>query len=267
VACESDKLLLHAYLDGELDLVRSLQMEEHLKSCADCSLDVRQHRTLRAALQTPGLYQRAPQSLREKVLAAGRESGGASGSEALHRAAVLRSARRRPVLEWLAVAASIAVVVFVGLRLVPGLRNGRPSDLFAEEIVASHIRSLQAGHLYDVESTDQHTVKPWFDGKLDFSPPVRDMAAQGFPLLGGRLDYIGSRAVAALVYQRRKHIINVFVWPESSGDAANAEGFERQEIRNGYNLIEWRNGEMHFAAVSDVNADDLKQFIQLLRSP
>jgi anti-sigma factor RsiW len=180
---------------------------------------------------------------------------------------MLRSARRRPVLEWLAVAASIAVVVFVGLRLVPGLRNERQTDLFTQEIVASHIRSLQPGHLYDVESTDQHTVKPWFDGKLDFSPPVRDMADQGFPLVGGRLDYIGSRAVAALVYQRRKHIINVFVWPESSGDAANAEGFERQETRNGYNLIEWRKGEMHFAAVSDVNTDDLKQFIQLLQKP
>ena len=171
------------------------------------------------------------------------------------------------MLEWLAVAASIAVVVFVGLRLVPRPGNERQTDLFAQELVASHIRSLQPGHLYDVESTDQHTVKPWFDGKLDFSPPVRDMADQGFPLVGGRLDYIGDRAVAALVYQRRKHIINVFVWPESSGDVANAKEFERQEIRNGYNLIEWRATEMHFAAVSDVNPDDLKQFIQLLQKP
>jgi anti-sigma factor RsiW len=176
------------------------------------------------------------------------------------------SARRRPVLEWLAVAASIAVVVFVGLRLVPRLGNSRQSDLFAQELVDSHIRSLQPGHLYDVESTDQHTVKPWFDGKLDFSPPVRDLADQGFPLVGGRLDYIGDRTVAALVYQRRKHIINVFVWPESSG-VANAKGFEKQEIRNGYNLMEWRTAEMHFAAVSDVNPDDLKQFIQLLEKP
>jgi len=268
VACESDKLLLHAYFDGELDLVRSLKIEEHVKSCSDCSQDLRQQQTLRTALGTPGLYQRAPQSLRERVLAAaGRESGGASSSAALKKAAMLRSAWRRPVLEWLAVAASIAVVIFVGLRLVPGMRNERQTELFAQEIVASHIRSLQPGHLYDVESTDQHTVKPWFDGKLDFSPPVRDMADQGFPLVGGRLDYIGSRAVAALVYQRRKHIINVFVWPESSGDVANTEGFERQEIRNGYNLIEWRKGEMHFAAVSDVNADDLRQFIQLLQKP
>jgi anti-sigma factor RsiW len=268
VACESDKLLLHAYFDGELDLVRSLQIEEHVKSCTDCSQDLRRQHTLRTALRRPGIYERAPQSLRQSVLAAaGRESQESSTSPALHKAVALRSTRRRPALEWLAVAASIAVVIFVGLRLVPGLRNGRHTDLITQEIIASHIRSLQPGHLYDVESTDQHTVKPWFDGKLDFSPPVRDMADQGFPLVGGRLDYIGSRGVAALVYQRRKHIINVFVWPESSGDFADTPGFERQEIRDGYNLIEWRTGEMHFAAVSDVNADDLKQFIQLLETP
>jgi anti-sigma factor RsiW len=267
VACESDKLLLHAYFDGELDLIGSLQIEEHVKSCSDCSQDLRQQRTLRTALRSPGLYRQAPQSLRADILAAaGRESGRASSSTALNRAVTFGSARRRPVLEWLAVAASIAVVVFVGLRLVPRLGNSRQSDLFAQELVASHIRSLQPGHLYDVESTDQHTVKPWFDGKLDFSPPVRDLADQGFPLVGGRLDYIGDRTVAALVYQRRKHIINVFVWPESSG-VANAKGFEKQEIRNGYNLMEWRTAEMHFAAVSDVNPDDLKQFIQLLEKP
>jgi anti-sigma factor RsiW len=268
VACESDKLLLHAYFDGELDLVRSLQLEEHVKSCSDCSQDLRQQQALRTALQRPELYQRAPQALRERVLAAAaRESRGASSPAASNKPVALRSARRPLVLEWLAVAASIAIVVLVGLRLVPGLRNERQTDLVTQEIIASHIRSLQPGHLYDVESTDQHTVKPWFDGKLDFSPPVRDMADQGFPLVGGRLDYIGSRAVAALVYQRRKHVINVFIWPESSGDVANAEGFERREIQNGYNLIEWRKGEMHFTAVSDVNADDLKQFVQLLQTP
>jgi anti-sigma factor RsiW len=268
VACENDKLLLHAYFDGELDLVRSLKIEEHVKSCSDCSQDLRQQQTLRTALRGPGLYQRAPQSLRERVLAAaGNERGVASTSAALNQAVAIRSVRRRPVLGWLAVAASIAVVVFVGLRLVPGLRNERQADLFTEEIVASHLRSLQPGHLYDVESTDQHTVKPWFDGKLDFSPPVRDLAEQGYPLVGGRLDYIGSRAVAALVYQRRKHIINVFVWPESSGGVANAERFAGPQIRNGYNLVQWSRGEMHFVAVSDVNVDDLKQFVKLLQEP
>jgi anti-sigma factor RsiW len=266
VACETDKLLLHAYFDGELDLVRSLQMEEHIKSCSECSQGLRQQETLRMAFRAPGLYQRAPRSLRDSVLAAaGREAHRTSNLTAWNAAVAVPSGRRRPPLEWLAVAATIAVVVFVGLRLVPGLRETRPTDLVAEEIVAGHIRSLEPGHLYDVESTDQHTVKPWFDGKLDFSPPVQDLADQGFPLVGGRLDYIAGQTVAALVYQRRKHIINVFVWPERLSDSAHPRALERQEIRNGYTLIEWRKGDMHFAAVSDVNVDDLKQFVQLLQ--
>ena len=151
------------------------------------------------------------------------------------------------------------------MKTIPGLLGTRQNDVVAQDVVASHILSLQPGHLYDVEPTDEHTVKPWFDGKLDFSPPVRDMAEQGFPLVGGRLDYIGHRAVAALVYQRRKHFINVFVWPENSGDITVAPGFQRQEFQEGYNLIEWRQGGRHFCAVLDVGGDDLKQFMQLLQ--
>jgi anti-sigma factor RsiW len=118
--------------------------------------------------------------------------------------------------------------------------------------------------LMDVVSTDQHTVKPWFDGKLDFSPPVRDLADQGFPLAGGRLDYIGRRNVAALVYQRRKHFINVFIWPESSGDVTHAPGFEERKSYDGYNIVSWRRGDMYLCAVSDVSADDLNEFVRLL---
>jgi anti-sigma factor RsiW len=260
VPCATDKLLLHAYADRELDLVRSLEIELHLKACAECAQLLRSLETLGKALRSGGLYRQAPQPLRDRIVATAAEESDISGQPK-----PVREASRRRGVEWLAVAAAIAIVVLVGLRLIPGLGTSRQDDLIAQEIVASHIRSLQPGHLYDVESTDQHTVKPWFDGKLDFSPPVCDLADQGFPLVGGRLDYIGNRAVAALVYQRRKHFINLYVWPEGNSDARIEPHDQGLESRDGYNLIEWRRGGMHLCAVSDVSPDDLKQFMQLLQ--
>lgn len=258
--CTTDKLLLHAYADRELDLVRSLEIEQHLKTCAECGQQLRNLEALHHVLRSGGLYRQAPQSLRDRIVAAAAQEPGISGQPKR-----MREAPRLRGVEWLAVAAAVAIVVLVGLRLIPGWRTSRQDDLIAQEIVASHIRSLQPGHLYDVESTDQHTVKPWFDGKLDFSPPVRDLADQGFPLVGGRLDYIGNRAVAALVYQRRKHFINLYVWPQSSSEVALSPDGQGLESRDGYNLIEWSQGGMHLCAVSDVSTDDLKQFMQLLR--
>jgi anti-sigma factor RsiW len=265
MACNENKLLLHAYADGELDLLRSLELEEHLKLCPDCTAELQRHQTLQKALQSPGIYQRAPESLRSRILAAAGQEPAVAGERASARVVAMRSTRQKRVIEWLVVAAAIVIVFFTGLRILPGLQNRGRDELLAQEIVASHIRSLQPGHLYDVESTDQHTVKPWFDGKIDFAPPVRDLAEQGFPLVGGRLDYIGHRSVAALVYQRRKHFINVFIWPEGSGDVAAIAGAFTQQTRDGYNLIEWSQDGMRMIAVSDVNADDLKQFKQLLQ--
>ena len=258
--CATDKLLLQAYADGELDLVRALEISDHLKTCPECAQETRNLETLRKALRSGGLYGQAPQSLRNRIVTAAAQELGIS-----RQPKPIRETPRRGGVKWLAVAAVIAIIVLLGLRLIPGLRTSRQDDLIAQEIVASHIRSLQPGHLYDVESTDQHTVKPWFDGKLDFAPPVRDLADQGFPLVGGRLDYIGNRAVAALVYQRRKHFVNLYVWPESSGDVAIAPDDHKRESRDGYNLAEWRQGDMHLCAVSDVSADDLEQFMQLLQ--
>jgi anti-sigma factor RsiW len=250
VACENNERLLRGYFDGELDLVRNLEFEEHLKTCPDCAQELRDQQALRDSLRAANLYERAPESLRNRI-----------------RAALPAEVRpqpiavpRRPVLEWLAVAAAILIAVFLGAKVLPNI-GGQKQNLVAEEIVASHIRSMQPGHLYDVESTDQHTVKPWFDGKLDFAPPVMDLKNQGFPLVGGRLDYLDHRNVAALVYQRQKHFINVFVWPEES----SASKLPEVQTIQGYNLVYWSHNGMNFCAASDLNLAELRQFSQLLR--
>lgn len=267
MACADKVLLLHAYVDGELDLVRSLEIEEHLKTCSACSEELSGYRTLRSSLRSGNLYRRAPEELKARIRAAavGESAPTAapaapatSAVTAVGSVASIRPAQRRPIFEWLAVAAAILIAFAVGSRTVPGVGSSS-RDLIAEEAVASHVRSLQPDHLMDIQSTDQHTVKPWFDGKLDFAPPVNDFSDHGFPLIGGRLDYMDHRNVAALVYQRRKHLINVFVWPESS-DA----NFERQSLLNGYNFLGWQHGGMDFCAVSDVSVGDLRQLKELL---
>lgn len=253
MTCENNKALLQAYFDGELDLVRTVEFEQHLKTCLDCAAKLRELQTLRRSLRESNLYGRAPESLKARIRA--------ELPSAMTEVKPIPM-RRRPVLEWFAVAAAIVLAVVVGARVIPNIAGRRQSDLLAQEILASHIRSLQPGHLFDVESTDQHTVKPWFDGKLDFSPPVVDLASDGFPLIGGRLDYAGERDVAALVYQRRKHFINVFVWPVSAGsDSAQAS-----ESNQGYNIVRWSHGGFQFWVVSDVNPSDLAGFVQLLQS-
>ena len=250
MACQHSELLLPAYFDGELDLVRNIEFEEHLKTCRLCAQQLTELQAMRSSLQSANLYERAPESLRSRI-----------------RAALPPEARPQPIsmlrrraLEWLAVAAAILIAVILGAKVLSNIGGGE-QNLIAEEIVASHIRSMQPGHLYDVESTDQHTVKPWFDGKLDFAPPVINLADQGFPLIGGRLDYVGHRDVAALVYQRQKHFINVFVWPE---DSKVAKTPEVQTIQ-GYNLVFWSHNGMYFCAASDLNLAELRQFAQLLQ--
>src|ERR1700735_124580 len=249
VAWGKNQLLLDGYFDGELDLVRNLEFEEHVKSCARCAQELQAQQGLRDSLRAANLYERAPESLRARIRAA-------LPAEARPQPIVMP---RRPVLEWLAVAAAVLIAVFLGARVLPNI-GGQSRSLVAEETVGSPIRSMQPGHLYDVESTDQHTVKPWFDGKLDFAPPVMDLKDKGFPLVGGRLDYVDHRNIAALVYQRQKHFINVFVWPEESKAAKLPEAQTMQR----YQLVSWSHDGMDFCAVSDLNAAELRQFAQLL---
>lgn len=272
MVCDDNERLLHGYLDGELDLVRSLEVEEHLKTCSDCTQELRSQQTVRKAFRASALYERAPKGLQARIRAslateAGLQTegsaepknavdGGTRGNVVL-----MSSPRQRTILNWLAVAAMVLVAAIVGWRVLPFGRGPSGVEFLSQEVVASHIRSLQPGHLMDVQSTDQHTVKPWFNGKLDFSPAVKDFAQQGFPLIGGRLDYLEHRNVAALVYQRRQHLINVYEWPDETATDRPV----RASSLDGYNMLVWQRGGMYFCSVSDLNPSELREFSQMLR--
>ena len=237
---------LHGYFDGELDAVRAVEFEDHLEACPDCPQALAAQQDLRAALGAADLYAKAPASLRVRVRAEPPPSPAA------------RAARAVP---WRSVAAAASVVlVSFGLwRIVPTWRDDVADRELSKQVLDAHLRSLQLTHLTDVASTDQHTVKPWFVGKLDFAPAVVDLAPFGFPLVGGRLDIVGGQSVAALVYARRQHFINVFVWPSEESDAALRSGAER-----GYTWVRWTRGGMRFWAVSDVATADLEEFANRL---
>lgn len=248
MGCELTHTVLHGYMDGELDAARAADFERHLISCADCVAVLEANESVRSSIQRAGLYERAPRALRQKIQA--QLSGSTSAS--------VLPIRNPAPWRWLAVAATILVALFLGWRL-PSLLPGNKEMALASAIVDAHLRSLQPGHLEDVVSTDQHTVKPWFDGKLDFAPPVHDFINEGFPLQGGRLDVVRGRTVAVLVYGRRKHLVNVFVWPTTEVDSEPLAGTQL-----GYHWIDWRKGGMEMCAVSDVNREDLGELQRLL---
>jgi anti-sigma factor (TIGR02949 family) len=249
MSCNFSHTMIHGYIDGELDAVRAAEFERHLEECPECVTALQSQESLRSSLQRAQLYEKAAPQLREKVLAGLRSA-----------APIPISSRPRPVVaQWLAVAAALLLLLYSGWRLIPGLSEKNNQTALAAQIVDAHLRSLEPGHLTDVVSTDQHTVKPWFDGKLDFAPPVQDLANDGFPLAGGRLDVVGGRTVAALVYARRKHFVNVFIWPTSDRDTAPRSGAQQ-----GYHWITWQKNGMAFWAVSDAAASDLDDFQRLL---
>lgn len=249
MSCDCTRAVLHGYLDGELDATRSAEFERHLENCRECANSLGTEESLRSSLQRSSLYEHAPPSLRKKIRA---------GLDAVTASPL---APKIPAWRWLAVATAILLVATVAWYSWPRLQNSAASSpVTAAEIIDAHVRSLQPGHLTDVASTDQHTVKPWFDGKLAFVPPVKDFADEGFPLVGGRLDVLNGQNVAALVYGRRKHFINVFVWPTKEPDTP----IHPPGARQGYQWVHWRHQGMEFCAVSDVPSSDLHELAQLI---
>jgi anti-sigma factor RsiW len=248
--CADMKVLMHGHLDGELDAANSFEVEDHLRTCSACGGEYQRLQALRATLRDDGLRYRAPDALRVRILGAIEPAPTARPAPANVRWWQRLWRDRRLGLPAAAFAAGLAMVL-----ILP-----RQSLDLEQELVSEHVRSLMAGHITDVTTSDQHTVKPWFDGRLDFAPPVIDLASEGFALTGGRLDYIAGRAVAALVYKRREHLINLFIWPAEKTEG----GVERVQssVNNGYNTLHWSGSGMTFWAISDLNPAELQEFMR-----
>ena len=241
-ACADQSLLLGGLVDGELDAANTALAEAHVSRCEGCREELERLQAVRSLMAMDGLRRRAPASLHERV-------------DAIPELAE-RPARTPRLPGWLApgvagvLAASLALVVLMPAQTEP---------VIDQQLVSSHVRSLQPGHLTDVQTSNQHVVKPWFNGKIDFAPPVPELASQGFPLAGGRLDSIDGKTVAAIVYHRRLHTVNLFVWPAKSAA-------ERSSLEDGFALTEWSGGGLRFAAVSDIAPNELGQFEQAFRA-
>jgi len=239
-ACPDKEILLHGLLDGELDAANTAAIEGHLKTCPGCGEAFRGLQALSARIASPGVPYPAPDTLRRRI-------------EAMAAAPEPKPRRLRAAAPWAlsggfaALAASFAVML--------SLPN---TAALEDQLIASHVRSTLEQHLVDVETSDRHTVKPWFNGRVDFAPPVVDLADQGFPLVGGRLDYIDGKVVAALVYRRNKHVVNLFVWKTQPGVASPAPAGPHA----GYSVVHWREKGLEFWAVSDVEGRDLEAFHQ-----
>src|SRR5437879_4384371 len=235
--------LLHAYVDGEIDLVNAREIEQHLQSCQDCHGIEQQIRALREALMSDALAHRAPAHLRRRV-----------------RAALRREAKstHHVFSPWLIFATGAACALLILAAAFFQIARVSRSTI-VDQVVANHVRSLLAGHLVDVASSEQHTVKPWFEGKIDFAPDVDDLSVDGFPLVGGRLDYLDGKNVVALVYQRNKHPINLFISPATVRDTSPS-----LITRRGYNIFHWTRGELEYWAVCDLNPTELREFTALL---
>ena len=246
--CQETKNMIAAYGDGELDATHSLAVEGHLRDCPGCAAVQRRQDALKSALHSNAVQFKMPAGLRKTIVTELRQT--------------VRPEPRPPFwTTWfLPLSGTAIAALLLGFFLAGGL-NRAPADGLAGEIASSHARSLMANHLMDVASTDQHTVKPWLDARIDFAPPVKDFATNGFPLIGGRLDYIDTHTTAALVYKRGGHFINLFIWPVATADTPPGAAITRR----GYHLIHWTSSGMTFWAASDLNEKELMQFCEEFR--
>jgi anti-sigma factor RsiW len=255
VNCEQTRNLIHGYVDGELDLVRSLELEQHLHDCAACSEAQEGLQSLRASLRAGAPYFTPPPSLKLRIQAS------------LRKADRTKPRRRMAPGRILAIAASVAAAVLLTWGGVHFLSIRADEDRLAQLAVSSHVRSFMAPKPFDKESSDRHVLKPWLNDKLGFSPDVADSSAKpglaenGFRLEGARIDYLDNRLVAALVYTRDKHLINVYVWPSLRDSETSLKTASDQ----GYHLYHWTAAGMNYWVVSDLNREDLQRFVRLIR--
>ena len=245
MTCDEATLLLHALIDGELDAGHAREVEAHVATCGTCTAELASQREMKRILADTDLRYAAPAALRARI--------DASLPQA-------RRPNRRAVLRGFAMGSAVSALAATGVVAVV-LRQDDQQRILSE-VVSAHLRSLQAGHLTDVLSTDQHTVKPWFNGKLDVAPPVIDLTAQGFTLVGGRLDYIDARAIGAVVYRRRQHIVNLFV----AQTASTEHRMPKTQTMQGFNCRRWGDRGLNFWAVSDLGADELAEFSEKFES-
>lgn len=248
--CQEVRTVMDGYLDGELGPLHNREIEGHLQGCALCSNAYHAQQALQAAIRSSALYVKSPVALQQRIRSSLRQGRNP------------RFTLRAMPWRWAGIAASLAAAAVLTWHLGLPLPGPAADDRLIREVTADHVRSLMVTHLMDVSSSDRHVVKPWFTGKLDFAPSVVDLTDQGFPLIGGRLDYLDDRAVAAVVYKRRDHVINLFIWPITHASFEDS----RPVTYQGYHHLHWSHSGMSFWAVSDLNTRELQEFVRLLQT-
>ena len=242
--CTEIRSRLHAYLDQELDAPGAMEVDRHLASCEACKSIYAEQTALRSAVRSNATYHNAPSGLAQRIRARVRPKD--------------ESKPRFRWQQWFPMGAAVAATALLSWTAAIQYASVSPEEVMAERVIAGHARSVVTGHLADVASSDQHSVKPWLSARLDYSPPVTDLTGAGFPLVGGRLDYLDQRPVSVLVYRHREHMINLFVWPLQEG--APAQAAHGSLAKRGYNVLHWNDAGMTFWAVSDLNAAEMRDF-------